>query len=67
MSFKSARKNADLTQAAAAKELGVSDAAICLWERGKTMPRAAMLNQIARIYGCTVDDLLRKGDEKENA
>lgn len=59
MSFKSARKKAGLSQASAAKELGISDAAICLWEQGKTMPRAAMLTRIAELYGCTVDDLLK--------
>lgn len=65
MSFKTERKKAGLSQAAAAEKLGISDAAICLWEQGKTMPRTAMLNQIARLYGCTVDDLLKPDQGKE--
>lgn len=58
MGFLSARKNAGLSQVAVAEKIGVTDAAVSMWESGKTRPRAALLRQIAALYGCTVDDLL---------
>lgn len=58
MSFLSERERAGLTQAEVAKTVGVDQSAVSLWERGKTSPRAALLPELARLYGCTVDDLL---------
>ncbi len=60
MSFLSARTNAGLSQAKVARELGITDAAVCLWETGKTRPRASLLVKLAALYGCTVDELLRE-------
>lgn len=64
MSFYSARKKAGLSQADAGAMLGVAPAAVCQWETGKTLPRSRLLPKIAKIYGCTVDDLL--SDEEES-
>lgn len=58
MSFLSARLASGLSQAAAAKELGVTDAAVCMWENGKHLPRAALLPKVAALYGCSIDCLL---------
>lgn len=58
MSFLSARREAGLTQATVAEHLGVSAAAVCLWETGKTMPDPRKLPVLAKLYGCTVDELL---------
>lgn len=60
MSFLSCRKKAGLTQAEVAKALGVSDAAVCQWEKGETMPNGKRLPEIAKLYKCTVDKLLRE-------
>lgn len=60
MSFFSARTNAGMTQTSAALQLGVTDAAVSMWENGKTSPRASLLPKIAALYGCTVDELLRE-------
>lgn len=64
MSFLKYRKKAKLTQAEVAKALGVSDAAVCQWEKGETMPTAARLTQIAKLYKCKVDDLLKEDKER---
>lgn len=56
--FKTQRKKAGLTQMDAAKALGISDAAVAQWETGETFPSAKRLNEIAALYGCTVDELL---------
>lgn len=58
MSFLTARENANMTQAEVAKHMGVTDAAVSMWETGKTAPRAALLPKIAALYGCTIDALL---------
>ncbi len=58
MSFLSARTKSGLSQRRVAAEMGVSDAAVSMWETGKTRPRAALLPKLASLYGCTVDELL---------
>lgn len=60
MSFKEQRKKAGLTQMEAAKALGVTDAAVNQWETGKTMPTAKRLADVAKLYNCTIDELLRE-------
>jgi len=58
MSFLSERKKAGKTQADVAEHLGVTSAAVSMWESGKNMPRANALVRLAAFYGCTVDELL---------
>lgn len=58
MSFLTARQKAGLSQAAAAKQLGISAASVSQWETGKTAPDSKRLLDIASLYGCTVDELL---------
>lgn len=67
MSFLSARRKAGLTQAAVAEHLDVSAASVCLWETGKTMPDARKLPVIAKLYGCTVDELLADEEKGEQS
>lgn len=59
MGFLNARTKAGISQEKVAAELGVTGAAVSLWENGKTQPRASLLVKIAALYGCTVDDLLK--------
>ena len=58
MSFVQAREKAGLSQAAVAEQLGVTAPAVCQWEKGKTSPKMPMLRKIAKLYGCTVDELV---------
>lgn len=58
MGFKDARLNAGLRVADVMKEMDVSDAAVYQWETGVTTPRPDKLVKLAKLYGCTVDDLL---------
>lgn len=62
MGFRSARKAAGLTLEQAGLRLGVSAAAISMWETGKAMPEARRLIDIAKAYDCTVDELLRNDE-----
>jgi transcriptional regulator with XRE-family HTH domain len=38
--------------------LGVSDAAVYQWESGANTPRVKTLPKIAKLYGCTIEELL---------
>ena len=67
MGFLTARKKAGLTQDEAAKALNISGAAVCQWETGKNLPDARKLPQIAKLYGCTVDELLTGEEENPPA
>lgn len=46
------------SQVEAAKALGVKPSAVGKWERGLAKPRIEKLPAIAKLYGCTVEDLL---------
>lgn len=61
--FEKCRKAAGLTQVEASKELKVAQCTISQWENGNCAPIAAKLVAIAKLYGCTVDDLLRAKEE----
>ena len=58
MSFASAREAAGMTQVQVAKAIGVTKAAVNDWEHGRFAPRGKRLPQIAKLLGCTVDEIL---------
>ena len=41
-----------------AKILGVKESAVSKWERGLARPRADKLPILAKLYGCTIEELL---------
>lgn len=51
-------RGAIATQREVAKFLGVAEATVSKWETGAVKPRAEKLSAIARLYGCTIEDLL---------
>lgn len=57
-SFKKARELTGMTQQRFADTLGVDQSTVCLWETGKTFPRAKMLVRVAALCNCTVDELM---------
>lgn len=67
MSFLSARAKAGMSQAVVAEELGIAPAAVSQWETGKTSPRTTMLLKIAKLYGCTTDELLASDEGGEHS
>jgi transcriptional regulator with XRE-family HTH domain len=60
MGIKTLRKAAGLTQEALAVQLSYNRSTVAMWEAGKSKPRADKLPDLARILGCTVDDLLKE-------
>ena len=64
MSFKKMRKASGLSQYEVADALGIKQASVCQWETGKTAPTARLLPKVAKLYGCTIDELLREDEEE---
>lgn len=60
MTMAYARRRAGLLQRQVAEALGVSLGTVAMWDTGRNKPRADMLPRIARLYGCTVDELLQE-------
>lgn len=60
MRFRAARMSASLTQNMAATALGVGRSTVAMWESGRAIPRTDKLQAMARLYRCTVDELLRE-------
>ncbi len=58
MGFKEKRKAMGITQDALAKQMQVSRSTISMWETAKAFPRSDKLPKLARILGCSIDDLL---------
>lgn len=67
MSLKSLREEANLKQSDVANELGVTQSAVSQWESGKDYPRANLLLDMARIFHCTVDNILLDMMEEQSA
>ena len=64
MSIKTVRESKNLTQQYIANELGISRTSVAMWETGEAMPRADRLPELARILGCTIDELF--AEESDN-
>lgn len=58
MDFKSLRIKANLTQAEAAKKIGVHQTAIAAWENGRSFPRLNKIRAICEVYMCSVSELI---------
>lgn len=54
----SQRKTKNLTQAALAEKLGITDRAVSRWERGKGLPEVSLMLELCEILGITVNELL---------
>ena len=54
----SCRKDAGITQAALAEELGVTDRAVSKWENGKSLPDASNMIELCKKLNITINELL---------
>ena len=62
--LKALRVEKRMTQEQLAERLGVNHRTVSRWETGRTMPDFALLIELGRFYGVTVDELL-DGERKE--
>lgn len=51
------RKKSNLTQKALAQLMGVTQANVSQWENGTAYPATEKLPELAKVFGCTIDDL----------
>ena len=52
------REKKDMSQQAVALEIGVERSTVAKWESGKSRPRAEMLPKLAKLFGCSIEELL---------
>lgn len=57
------RKNNSLSQEALAEKLGISRQAVSKWERAEASPDTDNLIMLARLYGVSLDELLKTEDD----
>ena len=60
--LKRLRRRVSLTQAAVAQQLGKADQTVRNWERGRSEPSNGDKEQLAGLYGVSVDELYEDGD-----
>jgi len=63
--MKKTRIASGLTQTDVAKELGLNQSTVSMWETGTSMPNPRLLPEIAKLYHCTVDELLAESPPEE--
>ncbi|MBQ8188083.1 MAG: helix-turn-helix transcriptional regulator [Clostridia bacterium] len=59
------RKKIGLTQEMLADRLGVSGQSVSRWENGTTYPDMEFMPVMARLFGCTTDDLFGYGEPEK--
>ena len=62
MNLRFLRERKGLSQAETAVAIGVTPQAYSKWERREAMPMADKLPKLARIFGCTIDELFEQTD-----
>jgi transcriptional regulator with XRE-family HTH domain len=63
--LKRLREKAGLTQEQLGQKLGVGQSTVGMWETGERLPRADKLPELAKILGCTIDDLLKPDETRD--
>lgn len=61
---KTYRKNAGMTKVALANKIGITRQYLAQVEEGLSMPTLPVLYRIAKVFHCTLDDLV-EDDEQE--
>ena len=64
MTLKEHRESAGLLQVEVARKLGVEQSAISYWENGKTRIAKKHRKKLAKLYGCSVEDLISAQQER---
>lgn len=54
------REKSNMTQGELAAKLGISQVAISHFEQGTRCPRLITLQNMSKIFNCTIDELLAK-------
>lgn len=57
MTIQQKREAMGLSQANLAVQMGVARSAVANWETEVALPRTRQLPDLARVFGCTIDEL----------
>ena len=57
------RERYGLSQEELARRLGIDRSSVAKWESGCNTPRLAYLLELAKIFRCSVDELVKGGDD----
>ncbi|MBD5101465.1 MAG: helix-turn-helix transcriptional regulator [Subdoligranulum sp.] len=52
-----------MTQEQVAQDMNVRRTTVAMWESGKSKPRAELLPKLARLFKCSIEELLEDGGE----
>lgn len=58
------RLKSGLTQLQVAEKINYSDKSVSKWERGESIPDVSVMMQLSKLYGVSLDDLVRKHTKK---
>ena len=61
------REKKDMSQQAVALEIGVERSTVAKWESGKSRPRAELLPKLAKLFGCSIEELLVPDEPEKTA
>ena len=61
------REKKDMSQQAVALEIGVERSTVAKWESGKSRPRAELLPKLAKLFGCSIEEVLVPGGPEKTA
>lgn len=57
MRIRELRRNADMNQQQLADAMGVAQNCVSQWETEVALPRTRQLPELAKVFGCSIDDL----------
>lgn len=60
MKIKELREAMNYNQSDLASELGVDRSAVAKWETGEAVPRTDKLPKLAKVLGCSIDELFEE-------
>jgi len=66
LNLKTKRKQMRMTQKEMGSLLGITQVSYGNYELGKRQPKPETLKKMARIFGCTVDELLEDSSDKND-
>jgi len=58
--LKKRREALEITQSELGRRFRVGQSTVAMWESGESFPRADKLPELAKFFGCTIDELFQK-------
>lgn len=65
--IKKNRKARNMSQQQLANALGIAQSTVAMWETGKRIPCGGILQPLAQILGCTIDELFAAAPDGKEA